>query len=92
MCGLRSFSVWTSPSFEVTGCRLQSARNRMSRSRWVVALSAVALVTALTAAIVYALVGRSPEATVLGYVPSGAVVYGEVRLDLPGDQRREILR
>ena len=61
-----------------------------SRSRWVVALGAVALVTALTAAIVYALVGRSPEATVLGYVPSGAVVYGELRLDLPGDQRREV--
>jgi hypothetical protein len=61
-----------------------------SRSRWVVALGAVALVTALTAAIVYAFVGRSPDATVLGYVPSGAVVYGEVRLDLPGDQRREI--
>jgi uncharacterized protein DUF3352 len=61
-----------------------------SRSRWVAALGAVAVVAALTAAIVYALVGRSPEATVLGYVPSGAIVYGEVRLDLPGDQRREI--
>ena len=60
------------------------------RSRWVVALGAVALVTALTAAIVYALVGRSPDATVLGYVPSGAVVYGEVRLDLPGDQRQAV--
>ncbi len=61
-----------------------------SRSRWVVALGAVALVTALTAAIVYALVGRSPDATVLGYVPSGTVVYGEVRLDLPGDQRQAV--
>lgn len=61
-----------------------------SRSRWIVALGAVALVTALTAAIVYALVGRSPDAAVLGYVPSGAVVYGEVRLDLPGDQRQAI--
>ena len=46
--------------------------------------------TILTAAVVYALVGRSPDATVLGYVPSGTVVYGEVRLDLPGDQRREV--
>ncbi len=61
-----------------------------SRSRWIAALGAVALVTALTAAIVYALIGRSPQATVLGYVPNGAIVYGEVRLDLPGDQRREI--
>ena len=63
---------------------------RSGRARWVVALGAVAIVAALSAAIVYALVGRSPDATVLGYVPSGAVVYGEVRLDLPGDQRREI--
>lgn len=61
-----------------------------SRSRWLVALGAVAIVTALTAAIVYALVGRSPDATVLGYVPSGTVVYGELRLDLPGDQRQAI--
>ena len=61
-----------------------------SRSRWVVALGAVALVTALAAGIVFALVGRSPDATVIGYVPSGAVVYGEVRLDLPGDQRQAI--
>jgi hypothetical protein len=63
---------------------------RASRSRWAVALGAVAVVTILTAAVVYALVGRSPDATVLGYVPSGTVVYGEVRLDLPGDQRREV--
>jgi hypothetical protein len=63
---------------------------RTGRARWVAALGAVAIVAALTAAIVYALVGRSPDATVIGYVPSGAVVYGEVRLDLPGDQRREI--
>jgi uncharacterized protein DUF3352 len=63
---------------------------RSGRARWAVALGAVAIVAALSAAIVYALVGRSPDATVLGYVPSGAVVYGEVRLDLPGDQRREI--
>ncbi len=63
---------------------------KASRSRWAVALGAVAVVTILTAAVVYALVGRSPDATVLGYVPSGTVVYGEVRLDLPGDQRREV--
>ena len=63
---------------------------KASRSRWAVALGAVSVVTILTAAVVYALVGRSPDATVLGYVPSGAVVYGEVRLDLPGDQRQEV--
>ena len=63
---------------------------KSSRRRWAVALGGAAIVVAITAAIVFALVGRSPDAAVLGYVPSGTVAYAEVRLDLPGDQRREI--
>ena len=35
------------------------------------------------------LTGASPTATVLGYVPADSVMYGEVRLDLPGDQRQQ---
>ena len=31
--------------------------------------------------------GRAPNARVLGYVPDGTLMYGEARLDLPGDQR-----
>ena len=61
-----------------------------SRGRWAAAIVAAAVVVAITAGIVYALVGRSPNATVMGYVPSGAVAYGEVRLDLPGDQRQAV--
>jgi len=61
-----------------------------SRGRWAAALIAAGLIVALTAGLVAALVGRSPDATVMGYVPSGTVVYGEVRLDLPGDQRQAV--
>jgi hypothetical protein len=63
---------------------------KRGRGRWAIALGLAALVVAITAGIVFALVGRSPVATVTGYVPSGAVVYGEVRLDLPGDQRQQV--
>jgi hypothetical protein len=63
---------------------------KASRRRWAVALGAAALVVAITAGLVFALVGRSPDATVLGYVPTGAIAYGEVRLDLPGDQRQAV--
>lgn len=60
---------------------------RRGRLRWALALAAVVVV--LTASVVTALLitGRSPNATVLGYVPDKTVMYGEVRLDLPGDQR-----
>jgi hypothetical protein len=61
-----------------------------SRARWAIALGLVALVVAITGAITLALTGASPTATVLGYVPADSVMYGEVRLDLPGDQRREV--
>jgi hypothetical protein len=61
-----------------------------SRARWGIALGLVAVVIAVTAAITLALTGASPTATVLGYVPADSVMYGEVRLDLPGDQRREV--
>ena len=67
-----------------------TAAPKAGRGRWAVAAGLAVLVVAITAGIVFALVGRSPEATVTGYVPAGAVVYGEVRLDLPGDQRRQV--
>ena len=36
------------------------------------------------------LTGSSPTSTVAGYVPADSVAYGELRLDLPGDQRQEV--
>src|SRR5258708_554573 len=34
--------------------------------------------------------GASRPAGVLGYVPADSVMYGELRLDLPGDQRQQV--
>jgi hypothetical protein len=55
--------------------------------RWPVAIALIALVLAVSAIVGMLVTGRAPNATVLGYVPDGTVLYGEARLDLPGDQR-----
>jgi Protein of unknown function (DUF3352) len=60
------------------------------RGRWAVALIAVALVAAITTGLVFALAGHAANSTVLAYVPAGTVVYGEARLDLPGDQAQKL--
>jgi hypothetical protein len=60
------------------------------RMRWAISLVVVMLVIVTTGAIAALITGRSPDATVLGYVPDKSVVYGEVRLDLPGDQRQAV--
>ncbi|MEA2619915.1 MAG: hypothetical protein QOC97_688, partial [Chloroflexota bacterium] len=60
---------------------------RRSRARWTITIAIIALVIAASAAVALLITGRSSNATVLGYVPEGATMYGEVRLDLPGDQR-----
>jgi Protein of unknown function (DUF3352) len=68
---------------------VQSAGPQLPRRsiRWPIALAVVALVMVATAAVAILITGRAPNAKVLGYVPDGTVIYGEARLDLPGDQR-----
>ncbi len=61
-----------------------------SRARWIAALGVVGLVIVGSVLAGLALTGSSPAATVTGYVPANSVMYGEVRLDLPGDQRAKI--
>jgi hypothetical protein len=63
---------------------------RAGRARWIVALAVCGAVAVGTVFAVMNLTGASPAATVAGYVPNDSVMYGEVRLDLPGDQRAEI--
>ena len=63
---------------------------RPNRWRWVIGIAVVALVIATSAAVAILITGRSADATVLGYVPDQTIVYGEVRMDLPGDQRRAV--
>jgi Protein of unknown function (DUF3352) len=66
------------------------AAPRRSRVRWLVALLVVALIVGVTAVATLSLIGSSPTSTVVGYVPADSVAYGELRLDLPGDQRQKI--
>jgi hypothetical protein len=55
--------------------------------RWPIAIALVALVLVVSAAVAILITGRAPDAKVLGYVPADSIMYGEARLDLPGDQR-----
>ena len=61
-----------------------------SRVRWLVAAVVIALIVGVTAIATLSLTGSSPASTVVGYVPADSVAYGELRLDLPGDQRQKI--
>ncbi len=56
--------------------------------RWAAAIGVVTLVLGVTLAIAALLTGGSSQATVLRYVPQDTIIYGELRLDLPGDQRQ----
>jgi hypothetical protein len=55
--------------------------------RWPVAIALIALVLAVSAVVGILVTGRAPNAKVLAYVPADSILYGEARLDLPGDQR-----
>jgi uncharacterized protein DUF3352 len=61
-----------------------------SRVRWGIALVVTLLVVAVSAAAFSLLAGQTAPSKLLGYVPADSVVYGEVRLDLPGDQRQKL--
>jgi hypothetical protein len=63
---------------------------RRNRVRWLAAAGIVALIVGVTAIATLTLTGSTPTSTVAGYVPGDSVAYGEVRLDLPGDQRQEV--
>lgn len=58
--------------------------------RWAVALVVTALVVTSVAAAVFMMSGKAPDAKVIGWVPADSVIYGEARLDLPGDQRAKL--
>ncbi len=68
----------------------QTSPRRSGRVRWAMAIGVIALVLATTLGVALLITGRTSTSTVIGYVPTDAVMYGEVRLDLPGDQRRAV--
>ncbi len=67
-----------------------SARRRGGRLRWAAAIAIVAVILGASAAVAALVTNSQAQSTVLGYVPSGSIAYGEVRLDLPGDQRQAV--
>lgn len=60
------------------------------RLRWAVAAGVVGVVVLATALAISLFTGRAANATVLGYVPNDSIMYGEIRMDLPGDQRANL--
>jgi Protein of unknown function (DUF3352) len=79
--------VATSPA---QGASATEDRPRQSRARWIAAAGAIGLVVLVTALATLVLTSSTPTSAVLGYVPTDSVAYGEVRLDLPGDQRQKV--
>jgi len=71
------------------GAAPAAARGR-SRLRWGVALVGVLIVAAASFLIVSLVGGRPATSTAMGYMPASAVVYTELRIDLPGDQRQKL--
>jgi hypothetical protein len=67
-----------------------SATPRRSRVRWVAAGVLIALVIGITGLATLVLTSSQTSSVVLGYVPTDSVAFGELRLDLPGDQRQEV--
>lgn len=67
-----------------------TAGPRRSRTRWLAAGAIVALIVGVTAIGTLMLTGAAPTSTVAGYVSADSLMYGELRLDLPGDQRQKI--
>ena len=63
---------------------------RRSAVRWAIALGGVALVVAVTIAIVALASGRPAASIAVGYMPEDTIQYSEYRLDLPGDQRQKL--
>jgi hypothetical protein len=67
-----------------------SPARRPSRVRWAVAVAVVALVVVVSGVAAALLTGSAPNAKILAWAPGNSIVYGEFRLDLPGDQRQNL--
>ncbi len=80
--------VGASAAEATAGGSATAVRRKSNRARWLAAGLIVALVVGITAIATLSLTGTSPNSKVLGYVPADSVAYGEVRMDLPGDQSR----
>jgi hypothetical protein len=75
-------------TFGATAARPAGGRGRSLR--WAIALIGVALVAAVSIAVVSLIGGKPTTSVAMGYMPADVVSYSEFRLDLPGDQRQKL--
>ena len=78
------------PTTPATPTPPPAAGRRPSRTRWAAALAVVAMVVVVSGVAAALLTGRAPNAKILAWAPADSIVYGEFRLDLPGDQRQNL--
>lgn len=77
------------PSTNPSGMPAPAAPPR-GRVRWGIALLVAAVVVGISAAGVWLLTGSSTTSQLAAWVPADSVMYAELRLDLPGDQRQKL--
>jgi len=86
--------AWTPPAPAAAGVDAPPAepvrRRSGDRARWGVALLVTALIVGVGIGAFLVVSGQRSTSTVVGYVPDDSLVYGELRLDLPGDQRQKL--
>ncbi|MFL5679644.1 MAG: DUF3352 domain-containing protein [Chloroflexota bacterium] len=88
--------VWTAPRHdgaeELTPPAVArvTAPRRGNPLRWAVALLVTVVVVSAAFAGVFLLTGQSAPSGVAGYAPADTVIYTDLRLDLPGDQRQKL--
>ncbi|HEY0444565.1 MAG TPA: DUF3352 domain-containing protein, partial [Candidatus Limnocylindrales bacterium] len=88
--------VWTAPregpAEDITPPPASPVRRNRTGSpiRWAIALLVTVVVLVVGAVGAVLLAGESAPSTLVGYVPAGSLAYGDLRLDLPGDQRQKL--
>ena len=88
--------VWTRPTDGPVEEMIPPPREPVRRerrgngARWAAALLVVALIVGAGIAAGVLLAGQTATSSVVGYAADDSVVYGELRLDFPGDQRQKL--
>jgi uncharacterized protein DUF3352 len=94
--------AWTPPSYtppsattidEPTPAATAPVPVRSSRGnglRWGIAALITVVVIGIGVVAALLLTGQSAPSSLVGYAPADSLMYGELRLDLPGDQRQKL--
>jgi hypothetical protein len=90
-------SAWTPPPNgtmpQTSPAAITATPVRASRGgglRWAMALLVTVVIIGIGAVAALLLTGQSAPSSLVGYAPSDSIMYGELRLDLPGDQRQKL--